>query len=82
MLESRPLEDLSRQLGRLLPPGLGALRRELEDNFRAVLRAHLDRFELVSRERFDTQAALLARTQQQLQALERRLATLEQRAPE
>lgn len=78
MLDSSQIEDLSRQLGRLLPSGLGSLRRELEDNFRAILRAQLDRLELVSCERFDTQAALLARTRQQLLALEQRLNVLEQ----
>jgi ubiquinone biosynthesis accessory factor UbiK len=77
MLESRQLEELAARLARVLPPGLRGLRGELEDNFRAVLRANLDRLELVSRERFDVQADLLARTQARLAELERRLAALE-----
>ena len=56
----------------------GCLRRELEDNFRAVLRANLERWDLVSRERFDVQAEVLARTQKRLRELEARLAALEQ----
>ena len=52
------------------PPGLSSLRTELEDNFRSILRNNLDRFDLVSRERFEAQAALLARTQAKLEALE------------
>jgi ubiquinone biosynthesis accessory factor UbiK len=77
MRESSQLEELAARLARVLPPGLRGLRSELEDNFRAVLRANLDRLELVSRERFDVQAELLARTQARLAELERRLAALE-----
>jgi BMFP domain-containing protein YqiC len=77
MLDPKQLEDLAARLTRVIPPGLKGLRAELEDNFRAVLRANLDRLELVSRERFDTQAELLARTQKKLAALEQRLRALE-----
>ena len=81
MADSRTLEDLAARLAQALPPGLKGLRTELEDNFRAILRANLERFDLVSRERFDAQSELLARTQGQLEDLERRLAALEQKAP-
>jgi BMFP domain-containing protein YqiC len=77
MVDSRQLEDLAASLSRLLPPGLSGLRRELEDNFRAVLRANLEKWDLVSRERFDVQAELLARTQTRLAALEKKLQQLE-----
>ncbi|MBI3171807.1 MAG: accessory factor UbiK family protein [Hydrocarboniphaga effusa] len=78
-MDTRQLEDLAAKLSQLLPPGLKGLRRELEDNFRAVLRANLEKWDLVSRERFDTQAELLARTQAKLAAMEKRLAELEQK---
>ena len=55
-METRQLEDLAAKLGQVIPPSLKGLRHELEDNFRAVLRANLDKFDLVSRERFDVQA--------------------------
>jgi BMFP domain-containing protein YqiC len=77
MLDPKQLEDLAARLTRVIPPGLKGLRAELEDNFRAVLRANLDRLDMVSRERFDTQAELLARTQKKLAALEKRLRALE-----
>jgi BMFP domain-containing protein YqiC len=80
MLDPKQLEELAARLTRVIPPGLKGLRTELEDNFRAVLRANLDRLELVSRERFDAQAELLARTQKKLSALEKRLKALEQNA--
>jgi BMFP domain-containing protein YqiC len=82
MLDPTQLEDLAARLARVLPPGFKGLRAELEDNFRAVLRARLDRLDLVSRERFDAQAELLARTQRTLLALEKRLKALEERLAE
>lgn len=78
-METRGIEDLAAKLAGILPPGLRSLRGELEDNFRAVLRANLEKWDLVSRERFDTQAELLARTQKKLAALEKRIKALEQR---
>jgi BMFP domain-containing protein YqiC len=79
MAERNKIEELAARLAQALPPGFKGLRTELEDNFRAILRANLERFDLVSRERFDTQAELLARTQAQLEALEQRLAALEKK---
>lgn len=81
MIDTRQLEDIAARLAAVLPPGLRAARTELEDNFRVVLRANLERFDLVSRERFDVQAELLARTQARLAELERRLQALELNAP-
>ena len=77
MADPRLLEDLAARLARVLPPGLASLRTELEDNFRSILRNNLERFDLVSRERFEAQAELLEKTQAKLEALEKRLEQLE-----
>jgi hypothetical protein len=77
MADQRLLEDLAARLARVLPPGLSSLRAELEDNFRSILRNNLERFDLVSRERFEAQAELLRKTEAKLEALERRLEQLE-----
>jgi ubiquinone biosynthesis accessory factor UbiK len=79
MADPRSLEELAARLARVLPPGLAGLRAELEDNFRAILRNNLERFDLVSRERFEQQAEVLAKTRAKLEALEQRLVTLEQK---
>lgn len=79
MAEPSKVEEIAARLAQALPPGLKTLRAELEDNFRAILRANLERFDLVSRERFEVQAELLARTQAKLEALEQRLAELERK---
>lgn len=78
-MDTRLIEDLAAKLASILPPGFRSLRGELEDNFRALLRANLEKWDLVSRESFDTQTELLARTQKKLAALEKRVKSLEQR---
>lgn len=50
---------------------------ELESNIHALFQGALTKMELVSREEFDIQAALLARTQQQLRSLEEKIEALE-----
>jgi BMFP domain-containing protein YqiC len=54
--------------------------RDVEKNVRVLLRGALGRLDFVSREEFDIQVALLARTREKLEALEERLASLEGRA--
>jgi ubiquinone biosynthesis accessory factor UbiK len=62
-----------------VPDGLVALRRDLEQNFKGVLQAGLAKLDLVTREEFDVQAAVLRRTREKLADLERRLGDLEGR---
>lgn len=82
MMDARQLEELAAKLAAVIPPGLRGLRAELQDNFRAVLAANLERLDLVSRERFDVQAELLRRTQHKLTDIDTRLRALEQRLNE
>ncbi len=51
--------------------------RDVEKNLKASLAAWLARLDLVSREEFDVQALVLARTREKMQELEARLARLE-----
>lgn len=53
--------------------------RDVEKNVRVALRSALGKLDLVSREEFDLQVALLARTREKLDAMEERLASLEGR---
>lgn len=76
-MDPRFIDDLARRLSAAAPPGLIAMRRDLEDNFKAVLQSGLSRLDLVPRKEFDVQAAVLRRTREKLEALEARLAALE-----
>jgi hypothetical protein len=76
-LNSTSLDDLARRLADSVPESVRSFGRDLEGNFKAVLQAQLSKLDLVSRQEFDVQAALLARTQAMLTALEARLKELE-----
>jgi BMFP domain-containing protein YqiC len=76
-MNSSGLDDLARRLADSVPESVRAFGRDLEGNFKAVLQAQLSKLDLVSRQEFDVQAAILARTQGQLTAMEARLKDLE-----
>jgi BMFP domain-containing protein YqiC len=77
------VEELLRSLMQGLPPGLASgasgLREDLENNFRAVLRANLGKLDLTGRDEFDAQRKVLERTRARLEELEKRVAELEAR---
>lgn len=70
------LDQLMKALNGVLPPGLTD---DIRDNMQAVLKARLTDLGLVTREEFEIQSALLARTQEKLQALEKLTRDLEQK---
>ena len=75
--DPRLIDDLARRLAGSVPESVSALRRDLEQNFKGVLQSQLAKLDLVTREEFDVQAAVLKRTREKLAALEKRLAGLE-----
>ena len=60
-----------------MPRGLREGREGLQENFKSVLQAGLSRLDLVTREEFDVQRAVLLRTREKLEALEAQVAQLE-----
>lgn len=79
-MDARFIDDLARRLSAAIPESVSAVRRDLEGNFKAVLQSTLARLDLVTRQEFDVQAAVLRRTREKLEALEARLATFEGRS--
>ncbi|MDX1562078.1 MAG: accessory factor UbiK family protein [Gammaproteobacteria bacterium] len=75
------LDELARQLADSVPKNLRALGQDLEKNFKSLLQTGFSRMDLVTREEFDLQTAVLERTREKLEALEARLAALEKSAP-
>lgn len=75
--DPRFLDDLARRLSQAMPPQFAALKNDLEANFKSVLQAGLTKLDLVTRQEFDVQAGVLARSREKLGALEARLAELE-----
>lgn len=75
------LDALTDQASRLLGGSALPPRQEFESQFRALLQGAFSRLDLVSREEFDSQMVVLARTREKVDALEARLAELEARLP-
>ena len=71
------LDELARQLAESVPQNLRVLGQDLERNFKSLLQSGLERMELVTREEFDLQRAVLDRTRAKLEGMEQRLADLE-----
>jgi hypothetical protein len=71
------MDRLVKRLVEAVPEGLRSVRDDLEQNFRSVLDSGLARLDLVTREEFDVQQAVLARTRQKLDALEHQVRRLE-----
>ncbi|TAA25459.1 MULTISPECIES: ubiquinone biosynthesis accessory factor UbiK [Pseudoxanthomonas] len=79
MIDLNPLDDLARRLSELVPPGLRESREDLQRTFKSALQSGLAKLDLVTREEFEVQRAVLLRTREKLDALERELAALEAR---
>jgi len=71
------IDQLARTLAEAVPEGLKNVREDLEKNFRSVLQSGLDKLDLVTREEFEVQRAVLVKTRAKLEALESRLAAME-----
>src|SRR5882724_5241827 len=76
-MDTPRIDEIARRLFESIPPGVRALQKDLENNFRAVLRASLTKLDLVSRDEFDAQMRVLERTRTRLEELERRVAGME-----
>lgn len=80
-INSKGLDELARRLADSVPESLRSVGRDLHGNFKSVLQSQLSKLDLVSREEFDVQAALLKRSLAKLAELEARLAALAARLP-
>ena len=81
MIDLNTIDDLARRLSDLVPPGLRESQGELQQAFKSALQSGLSKLDLVTREEFDVQRAVLLRTREKLEALERAVAALETDAP-
>jgi len=77
MLDPKLFDDLARRLANALPTGVKELQEDAEKNLRAVLQASLSKLDLVTREEFEVQARVLARTREKLDKLEKTITALE-----
>lgn len=79
MIDLNHIDELARRLSSLVPPGLRESREELQATFKTALQAGLSKLDLVTREEFEVQRAVLLRTREKLDALEQAVVALENR---
>jgi BMFP domain-containing protein YqiC len=77
MMDRQEIDKIALRLVSLVPPGLAQVQQDLQANFRDALVQGLRRLDLVTREEFDVQSQVLARTRAKVDALERTVAELE-----
>ena len=82
MFDTKTIDDIANRLADAVPPGLSSLKQDMEKNFHAVLQSALGKLDLVTREEFEVQKAVLAKTRSKLEYLEKRVAEIEQKNAE
>jgi BMFP domain-containing protein YqiC len=80
LMEPFRIDEIARKLFESVPPAFRSMQQDLEANFRSVLRSSLSKLDVVTREEFDTQVKVLERTRAKLEALEKKVAELEEQA--
>ncbi len=77
MINKEHFEEFIQQASKMIPDDLSRFKKDIETNLRTTLSASLSKMELVNREEFDIQTALLQRTRAKLDSLQKKLSELE-----
>lgn len=76
------IDELAKKLAGFMPGSVQNLQDDIENNIRGGLESGLRKMNLIGREEFDIQNAVLLRTREKLEALEKTVADLEARLKE
>lgn len=77
MIDPQHINTMADKISSLLPPGFDKIKDDIEGKVRDVLMQQMSKLELVTREEFDIQTKVLARTRAKLDALEKRIDDLD-----
>lgn len=77
MLDPKKLEEIAKQISEAVPPGVKSMAEGAEAKVKQILQSQLSKLDFVSREEFDIQSQVLIKTREKLEALEARIAALE-----
>ena len=77
MFDPKQLDEIGRRIVGILPSGVREVQRDLEKNVHSILQSAFNKLDLVTREEFEVQMAVLLRTREKLEALEVQVAELE-----
>ncbi|HIE40355.1 MAG TPA: accessory factor UbiK family protein [Thiomicrorhabdus sp.] len=77
MLNPSQLEEMAKKIAEIIPQGVGNVPSGIKEQVKVIVSRSLEKMDLVSREEFDIQAAVLAKTRQKIEALEKVVSELE-----
>ncbi len=77
MLDVKKIEEFAEKFSQSIPPGAKTFKDDMEKNFKQILQSAVTKMDLVTREEFDVQKKVLAKTREKIDALEKILAELE-----
>ena len=79
VFDAKILDDIAKRLGDVVPTGVTELQANVAEKIRSVLQASFAKLDLVTREEFDIQTKVLARTRAKVDDMERQVAELERK---
>lgn len=72
-MQAQHINQLASKIEALLPSGLKQVKSDFDEKLKKLLQQQLSKMDFVSREDFDIQSKVLARTREKLEQLEKRL---------
>jgi ubiquinone biosynthesis accessory factor UbiK len=78
-MQTQQINQLAEKIESLLPPGLKQVKQDFDNKLKKLLQQQLSKMDFVSREEFDIQSKVLARTREKLEQLEKRIEQLGQK---
>lgn len=78
MFDPKSIDDIATRISDAIPPGFTNLKEDMEKNVRAIIQSALAKMDLVTREEFEVQKGVLAKTRSKLEDLEKRVTEMEQ----
>lgn len=79
MFDPKLIDDLANKFSNAIPPGAKAFQEDIHAQFKQVLQSMVNKMDLVTREEFDVQTKVLARTRQKIEELEKVVAAIEEK---
>ena len=80
MFDPKAIDDIANRLAGAIPPSLNNIKDDLEKTFQAILQGVLGKLDLVTREEFEVQKLVLAKTRSKLEDLEKLVTEIESKA--
>lgn len=77
MKDKNFLNDLANHLSKALPDSVQKMQKDVEKNFHIILQSAFNKMDLITRNEFDAQTKVLARSRKKIEELETKVKELE-----